>query len=126
MCQPDLSAGQLTEQDNLEIRSGQPGAGKGRSCLTDLLSSCDKVTCFGAEDRLDVTCWDLSKASGTAPPSLLLDKLAALHSCSVPWLGQVEIRVDVAPGDMGQGWPWHCWGMVGLSGWEGFSNPTIL
>lgn len=50
---------------------------------------------------MDVTCWDLSKAFGTVPPSLLLEKLVALDRCSVPWVGQFKIRVDVAPGDMG-------------------------
>lgn len=56
----------MPPQDNLEIRPGQPGVGKGRPCLTNLLSSCDKVTCLVGEGKaVDVTYWELSKAFGT-------------------------------------------------------------
>lgn len=56
----------MPPQDNLEIRPGQPGVGKGRPCLTNLLSSYDKVICLVGEGKaVDVTYREFSKAFGT-------------------------------------------------------------
>ncbi|KAJ7408312.1 rna-directed dna polymerase from mobile element jockey-like [Pitangus sulphuratus] len=45
-------------QDNQGIRPSQPGFVKGRSCLTNLISFYDKVTCLVDEGRaVDVSTW---------------------------------------------------------------------
>lgn len=96
--------GQVTLSATTEQRGDQawPGWGcKGRSCLTDLLCSSDKVTCCsGWGHGCGGTYWDFSKASGTVPLSPLLEKLAArgLDGCSAPWVGNVTSSWGQPPG----------------------------
>ncbi|KAK4824030.1 hypothetical protein QYF61_009621 [Mycteria americana] len=62
---------------------------KGRSCLTNLISFYDKVTCLVDEgNAVDVVYPDFSKAFDTVSHSILLEKLAAhgLHGCTLRWV----------------------------------------
>ncbi|KAK4828466.1 hypothetical protein QYF61_026691 [Mycteria americana] len=65
--------------DNQVIRPTQHGFMKGRSCLTNLISFCDKVNCLVDEGKaVDVVYVGFSKAFDTISHSiLLLQKLAA-------------------------------------------------
>ncbi|KAK4827708.1 hypothetical protein QYF61_020986 [Mycteria americana] len=65
-------------QDNQVIRPSQHGLMKSRSCLTNLISFYDKVTCLVDEGKaVDVIYLDFTKAFGTISHSILLVKLAA-------------------------------------------------
>jgi len=62
---------------------------KGRSCLTNLTSFYNQVTCPVDEGKaVDVICLDFSKAFDIVPHSILLEKLAAhgLDGCTLRWI----------------------------------------
>ncbi|GAB0179960.1 mitochondrial enolase superfamily member 1 [Grus japonensis] len=72
-----LSAITQHVQDNQVIRPSQHGFMKGRSCLTNLISSYDKVTRLVDEGKaVDVVYLDVSKAFDTVSHGIL-EKLAA-------------------------------------------------
>uniref|UniRef100_A0A8B9VLG6 Reverse transcriptase domain-containing protein n=1 Tax=Anas zonorhyncha TaxID=75864 RepID=A0A8B9VLG6_9AVES len=65
-------------QDNQVIRPSQHEFMKGRSCLTNLTSFYDKVTCLVDEGKsVDVVCLDFNKDFDTIFHSILLKKLSA-------------------------------------------------
>ncbi|GAB0186991.1 mitochondrial enolase superfamily member 1 [Grus japonensis] len=73
-----LSAITRHVQDNQVIRPSQHGFMKGRSCLTNLISFYDKVTCLVDEGKaVDVVYLDFSKVFDTISHIMLLEKLAA-------------------------------------------------
>jgi len=84
-----LSALTRHVKDNQGIRPSQHGFMKGRSCLTNLISFYDQVTCTMDEGKaVDITYLDFSKAFDTIPHSILLEKLAAhgLDGCALCWI----------------------------------------
>ncbi|PKU27926.1 rna-directed dna polymerase from mobile element jockey-like [Limosa lapponica baueri] len=88
-----LSAIMWHVQDNQAIRPSQHGYMKGRSCLTNTMSFCDKVTCLVDERKaVDVVYLvDFSKAFDTVSHGILLDKLAArgLDGYSFHWVKEL-------------------------------------
>ncbi|KAK4827799.1 hypothetical protein QYF61_021791 [Mycteria americana] len=83
-----LSAIKWHVEDNQGIKPSQHGFRKGRSCLTNLISFYDKVTCLVDEGgSVDVVCLDF-KAFDTISHSILLEKLAAfgLDGCTLCWV----------------------------------------
>jgi len=98
-------------KDNQGIRPSQYGFMKDRSCLTNLISFYDHITCLVDEGKaVDVIYLDFSKVFDTVPHNILLEKLAArgLDGCTLcfikNWLnGQVQ-RVLVKGIKSGQ-WP---------------------
>ncbi|GAB0187101.1 mitochondrial enolase superfamily member 1 [Grus japonensis] len=84
-----LSAIMWHVQDNQVIRPSQHGFMKGRSCLTNLTSFYDKVTCLVDEGKaVDVVYLDFSKAFDTISHSILLEKWTArgLDGCTLHWV----------------------------------------
>ena len=72
-----LDATERHLKNNAIIRHSQHGFTKGKSCLTNhLISFYNKVTHLVDEGKaVDGVFLDFSKAFGTVPPSILLDKL---------------------------------------------------
>ncbi|KAK4830721.1 hypothetical protein QYF61_013171 [Mycteria americana] len=84
-----LSALKRHVQANQGIWPSQHGFMKGRSCLTNLISFYNKVTCLVDEGKVvDVVYLDFSKAFDTISHSILLEKLAAhgLDGCTLHWV----------------------------------------
>ncbi|KAK4818831.1 hypothetical protein QYF61_019868 [Mycteria americana] len=84
-----LSAITRHVENNQGIKPSQHGFRKGRSCLTNLISFYDKVTCLVDEGKaVDVVYLDFSKAFDTVSHSILLEKLAAhgLDGCTLHWV----------------------------------------
>ncbi|KAK4830772.1 hypothetical protein QYF61_013261 [Mycteria americana] len=84
-----LSAITRHVENNQGIKPSQHGLRKGRSCLTNLISFYDKVTCLVDEGKaVDVVYLDFSKAFDTVSHSILLEKLAAhgLDGCTLRWV----------------------------------------
>ncbi|KAK4815560.1 hypothetical protein QYF61_004077 [Mycteria americana] len=74
---------------NQGIKPSQHGFRKGRSCLTNLISFYDKVTCLVDEGKaVDVVYLEFSKAFDMVSHSILLEKLAAhgLDGCTLGWV----------------------------------------
>jgi len=84
-----LSAITQHVQDNQVIRPSQRGFIKGRSCLTNLISFYDKMTCLVDEGEAVVVDYpDFRKAFDTVFHSILLEKLAAhgFNGCTLCWV----------------------------------------
>ncbi|GAB0207180.1 mitochondrial enolase superfamily member 1 [Grus japonensis] len=84
-----LSALTRQVQDNQGIRPSQHRFMEGRSCLTNLISFYDQVTCLVDEGKaVDVIYLDFGKAFNTVSHSILLEKLAAdgLDRCTLHWV----------------------------------------
>jgi len=76
-------------KDNQEIRPSQHAFGKGRSCLTNLISFYDRVTRLVDEGKaVDVVFLEFTKAFDTVPQRILLENLAArgLDGCTLRWV----------------------------------------
>ena len=74
---------------NQGIRPSQHRFVNGRSCLTNLISFYDKVTCLVDEGQVvDVVYLDFSKAFDTVPHNILAEKLAVhgLDGCTLRWV----------------------------------------
>ncbi|GAB0181464.1 mitochondrial enolase superfamily member 1 [Grus japonensis] len=81
-------------QDNQVIKPSQHGFMKGRSCLTNLISFHDKVTCLADEGKaVDVVYLEFSKAFDTISLSILLEDLAA-HGLGGHTFHRVKIWLD--------------------------------
>jgi len=73
-----MEGGLMACAGQLGIRSSQHGFMKGRSCLTSLISFCDRMTSLVDEGKaVDVVYLGFSKAFYTVSHSILLEKLAA-------------------------------------------------
>ncbi|KAK4828802.1 hypothetical protein QYF61_000859 [Mycteria americana] len=84
-----LSAITRHVENNQGIKPSQHGFRKGRSCVTNLISFYDKVTCLVDEGKaVDVVYLDFSKAFDTVSHSILLEKLAAhgLDGWTLHWV----------------------------------------
>ncbi|KAK4828602.1 hypothetical protein QYF61_000054 [Mycteria americana] len=76
-------------KNNAIIRHSQHGFTKGKSCLANLISFYDKVTCLVGDGKaVDVIFLDFSKAFDTVPHSILLDNLSncGMSRFTVRWV----------------------------------------
>ncbi|PKU44320.1 rna-directed dna polymerase from mobile element jockey-like [Limosa lapponica baueri] len=76
-------------QDSQGIRASQHGFMEGRSCLTNLISFYDHVTCLlDAGKAVDIVYLDFSKAFDTVPHRVLLEKLEnhGIDKCILHWV----------------------------------------
>ncbi|PKU29765.1 rna-directed dna polymerase from mobile element jockey-like [Limosa lapponica baueri] len=76
-------------QGSQGIRASQHGFMKGRSCLTNLISFYDHMTCFlDGGKAVDIIYLDLGKVFGTVPHSILLEKLTnhGIDKCTLHWI----------------------------------------
>ena len=83
--------GTITSQMKHVIGKSQHGFTKGKSCLTNLITFYDKVTCSVDVGRaVDIVYLDVSKAFDTVSHSLLLEKpmRSSLEKWSVRWVGK--------------------------------------
>jgi len=74
---------------NQGVRPCQHWFMNGRSCLTNLISFCDKVTRLVDEGKaVDVVYLDFSKAFDTVSYDILMEELAAhgLDGCTLHWV----------------------------------------
>ena len=74
---------------NQGIRPSQHGFTNNRSCLTNLISFYDRVTCLVDEGQaVDVVYLNFSKAFDTVPHNILVEKLAdhGLDGCTLHWV----------------------------------------
>ena len=74
---------------NHGVRPSHHGFMNGRSCLTNLISFYDKVTCLEDEGKaVDVVYMDFSKAFDAVPHNILVEKLAthSLDWCTLCWV----------------------------------------
>ncbi|KAK4822566.1 hypothetical protein QYF61_016135 [Mycteria americana] len=84
-----LGATERHLKNNAIIRHSQHGFTKGKSCLTNLISFYDKVTCLLDEGKaVDVFFLDFSKAFDTVSHSIPLDTLSncGMSQCTVRWV----------------------------------------
>ncbi|PKU42809.1 rna-directed dna polymerase from mobile element jockey-like [Limosa lapponica baueri] len=84
-----LSAIMWHMKDNQTIRPSQHGFMKGRSCLTNLISFYEKVTCLVDEGKaVDLVYLDFSKAFDTVSHIILMEELAVhgLDECTLLWV----------------------------------------
>ncbi|KAJ7415204.1 RNA-directed DNA polymerase from mobile element jockey-like protein [Willisornis vidua] len=82
-------------QDRQGIRPSQPGFRRDRSCLTNLISVYDWVTCLVDEGKaVDVLYLHFSKSFDTVSHSILLEKLAA-HSLDSKFADDTKVGESV-------------------------------
>jgi len=67
-------------RDNAVIGHGHHAFMRGKSCLTDLISFYDRVTCLVDQERqVDVDCLDFSNVFDTVSHSITLDKMSSIQ-----------------------------------------------
>lgn len=76
--------GKVMEQLKYVIRKDQNGFSKGKSCLTNLIALCNRITCLAdVWQTVDTVYLDFSKAFGMVSYSLVLEKLMCYGSGQV-------------------------------------------